>query len=143
MLNEIYIFSKKYSPPKTTLKDAEIMSEWGETQLEDREVDHSDPGNVSREEIEFYTMVYSFLEFEDFLFYLYPMAREFEKDKDFDNMEFFITSFDSVLNKNLKKLNEEDHQTLKRALLWLSELHPIEYSGIDETLNIQKFIGYL
>ena len=142
MIEEIYNFSKKFAPPKTTLKSAEIMSEWGKSTLEDRVIDHSDPKNVTREEIEFYTMIYAFLEFEDFLFYLYPMIKEFIKDKNFDNLDFFLYSFDSKLLKNINKLSNEDIKILRKTLTWLSEQHGVEYSGIDQTYNIQRFIGY-
>ena len=87
-IEELYNFSKNYAPPNFDLKNAEIASEWGNSKLEDREIDHSDPEKVTRYEIEFYTMIYAFLDFKDFLFYLYPMCREFEKDAEFENFFF-------------------------------------------------------
>jgi len=56
--------------------------------------------------LDFYEWVYPFLKFEDLLFYLYPIALEFERTKSLDCIDSFLYSLDRFVPIELSKLSK-------------------------------------
>ena len=60
--------SKKYGPPKISLRDARILDDYGDESHATRPIQHRVPEDVSKEDFDFYRHVFSFMEFADLLF---------------------------------------------------------------------------
>jgi len=141
----IYILSEKFSPPKIDLRKAQILDDYGDDSHAKLIVSHKKPGDVKREEFDYYGWVYPFMEPEDLLFYLYPMLIEYKKDRAIDCIDSFMYSLDRELNNLLLKLSDEDAETLKIALTEIWAIGSNTGSNADlndwyQCENIQKFI---
>ena len=118
---DVYKLSRKYSPPKIDLRDAEIMDSYGDESYAERAIEHRIPEDVSREDFDFYGWIYSFMNFEDLMFYLYPIASELEKDPDLDCIDSFMYSLDRILPIRMLSLGADDMSAIKLGLRWIWE----------------------
>ena len=137
MIHEkVYQLSKRYGPPICDLRSAEIADEWGDDKYAKREIDHKVPEDVTREDFDYYTQIYIHMNLEDLFFYLYPIALEYEKDKDFDRIDSFIYALNCKLPKKVDILTDEDLDAIIEGFEWIYHLHDIKD---EEWLN--SFIG--
>ncbi|MEM7599816.1 MAG: hypothetical protein AAF357_00185 [Verrucomicrobiota bacterium] len=137
----VYALSKKYGPPKIDLRRAEIMDSYGNEWNATRSIDHRVPENVSREDLDAYGWVYPFMKFPDLLFYLYPIALEYEKDLCIDCIDSFMYSLDRCLPEEMSKLHEDDREGLIAGLMWIWTSGDSGYADWVQCPNLQKAIG--
>jgi len=139
---EIYKLSEKYSPPKVDLRKAKIRDDYGDDRYSKLNIHHKKPSDVTRVEFDYYGWVYSFMEPEDLLFYLYPMLVEYKKDRRIDCIDSFMYSMDREINNLLRKLSVADAEVLKTAFkeIWKFGSND-ELNDWYQCENIQKFIG--
>ena len=144
MHEKVYNLSRKYGPPKTDLRIAEIMDSWGSEEHAQLILDHKVPEDVKKEDFDYYTQVFVFMELEDLLFYLYPVATLYEKDPGLDQYENYLFALNNKLPKRGKILSEEDKEALKEGLHWLYNQHPTdEFSEWETCTTLQMYMGYL
>ena len=122
---KVYNLSKRFGPPNWNLRSAELADEWGDGTHAKRPIDHKVPEDVSREDFDYYGSVYFHMEVEDLLFYLYPIAIEYSKDKSFDVVEDFVAALNCKLSEKIDVLTEEDIEALKEGVDWIFHLHDI------------------
>ena len=138
---DVYNLSKKYSPPKVNLRDAMIMDSYGDETYAKRSIQHSKPEDVTREDFDYYGWVYPFMKFEDLLYYLYPIAAEFEKDQTLDCIDGFMYSLDRALPSKKHLLEVADAAALNAALRWIWELGGDNAADWRQCPNLQDEIG--
>ena len=136
----VYSLSKKYAPPGIDLRSAEIMDSYGDESNATRPIDHRVPEDVSREDLDFYGWVYAFMEFNDLLFYLYPIALEFERDKKLGCIDAFMYSLDRFSGES-STLSAEDKAGLADGLRWIWNAAPRGYADWVQCPNLQALIG--
>jgi hypothetical protein len=138
----VYELSYKYSPPKINLRDAKIMDDYGDDSYAKREIKHIVPDDVLREDFEYYGWVYPFMEFEDLLFYLYPIALVFENNRELDCLDSFMYSLDRVLPTRKMLLTSEDTTALQDGLRWIWKTsNGDDYADWWQCPNLQLEIG--
>jgi hypothetical protein len=138
--DDIYSLSCRYSPPKINLRDAQIK-DYGNHKYSKRPIKHLKPKDVSREDFDYYGWCYSFMEFEDLLFYLHPIALEYEKDKTLDCIDSYMYSLDRSLPTKRGSLNQTDLNTIHEALKWIWEIGRDDYADWHQCPNLQSEIG--
>lgn len=137
----VYALSEKYGPPRIDLRRAEIIDSYGDDSYASRPIDHKVPEDVSREDLDFYGWVYAFMKFADLLFYLYPIALEYEKDLRIDCIDSFMYSLDQCLPDEMPKLPEDDREALIAGLNWIWTSGDSGYADWVQCPNLQKAIG--
>ncbi|MFK8027657.1 MAG: hypothetical protein AB8C40_06305 [Gammaproteobacteria bacterium] len=137
----VYEMSRKYAPPKINLRDAEIMDSFGDESHAKRAIKHLLPTDVSREDFDYYGWVYPFMEFKDLLFYFYPIADEYEKDKELDCVDSFMYSLDRELPIGKLELDHNDVLAIKEGLHWIWESGGEGYADWWQCPNLQQEIG--
>ncbi|MFK8049602.1 MAG: hypothetical protein AB8B81_14345 [Halioglobus sp.] len=138
---DIYNLSKSFGPPKISLRDGQILDDYGSEKFSKLPIDHKSPDDVKLEEIEYYGWVYPFLEPRDLIFYLYPLLVEFQKDMSLDCFDSFMYSMDRELEGLLESLSSEQVATLKSAFELVWNLGGDDGSDWFGCPNLQKFIG--
>ncbi len=138
---DIYNLSMKFSPPKVNLRKAQIIDDYGDESYAQLLVNHKKPDDVKREEFDYYGWVYSFVEPEDLLFYLYAIVIEYSKDKEIDCIDSFMYSINRELPKLQEKLTNDDKVTLENAFKTIWNLSGDDYVGFSQCKNIQELIG--
>ena len=81
------------------------------------------------------------MNFEDLLFYLYPVALEYSKDKCFDAIDGFMYSLDRYFPLEASKLPKEDYKKLIEGLRWIWDSGDLGYADWIQCANLQKAIG--
>ncbi len=137
----VYTFSEKYGPPKVDLRRAKILDDYGWDQWATLEISHRVPKDVSRKQLDHYGWVYSFMEFKDLLFYLYPVALEYERDPCGDFVDSFLYALDRRFDEGLKLLSDEDREALKAGLFWIWSDWGSDYAPWWQCKNLSAFIG--
>ena len=139
---DIYNLSCKFAPPKVDLRKAQILDDYGDESYAKLIVNHKKPGDVKREEFDYYGWVYPFMEPEDLIFYLYPILIEYEKDREIDCIDSFMYSMDREINNLLPKLSDGQKSVLKMAFneIWKVGSND-DFNDWYQCENIQKFIG--
>ena len=137
----VYELAKKHGPPRIDLRMAEIMDSYGDESRATHAINHCIPDDVSRADLDFYGWVYPFLHFEDLLFYLYPIAVEFERTKSLDCIDSFLYSLDRFVPIESSKISRYDQQSLLDGLRWIWNSAPLGYADWVQCPNLQKAIG--
>ncbi len=137
----VYQLSKKHGPPRIDLRMAQIIDGGGDERRASDRINHRIPDDVSKADLDFYGWVYSFLKFEDLLFYLYPIALEFERNKSLDCIDSFLYSLDRFVPTESSKLSVGDQQALLKGLRWIWNSAPSGYADWVQCPNLQKAIG--
>ena len=135
-----YNLSKRYSPPKIDLRQAEMLDSLGEDTYATRPIHHQVPEDVTKEDLDFYNFVFSYMELSDLLFYLYPVALEFEYDKCLDCIDSLFYTLEDELPKHVDSLSEDDLQGIKDALMWIWESHKLGYVDWIQCPYLQSLI---
>ena len=138
---DIYNLSKKYSPPKVNLRQAQILDDYGDDTYAKLLVNHDSPDKVKREEFDYYGWVYPFMEPEDLLFYLYAMVIEYENNKELDSIDSFMYSMDREINKLQKSLTEGEKEMLIKAFKVIWDVGNDDWADWYQCKNLQKLIG--
>ena len=138
----IYKLSKKFAPPKVDLRKAQILDDYGDESFSKLFVSHINPEDVKRKEFDYYISVYSFMEPEDLIFYLYPMLNEYKRDNKIEGIQSFMYSMDREIDNLILKLSREDKEVLKSALQEIWKIgNSNDFDEWYQCKNIQKFIG--
>ena len=137
----VYSLSKRYGPPNINLRDAEIEDSYGDETYATRPINHQVPEDVTKEDLDFYPQVYAFMEFRDLLFYLYPVALEYEKDKGLETIDSLFYSLERELPAQLESLSKDDQEAIIDALKWIWETHKLGYADWVQCIYLQKLIG--
>jgi hypothetical protein len=137
----VFNLSSKYGPPRIDLRMAEIMDSYGDESQATHKINHRIPDDVSRADLDFYGWIYPYLNFEDLLFYLYPIALEFERTKSLDCIDSFLYSLDRLISTESPKLPTEDQQALLDGLRWIWNSAPLGYADWVQCPNLQIAIG--
>ena len=138
---DVYNLSRKHSPPKVNLRDAQIMDSYGDESHAERMIQHLKPEDVTREDFDWYGWVYPFMDFEDLLYYLYPIAMEYEKDPDLDCIDSFLYSLDRSLPIRKLSLDDGDMAAIRAALCWIWESGGSDSADWRQCPNLQAEIG--
>ncbi len=117
------------------------MDSYGDEAYATRPIHHKVPEDVSREDLDFYGGVYSFMGFEDLLFYLYPIAREFERDKCLDCIDAFLYSLERLFPLMSVSLSPGDQEALLDGLHWIWNAAPLGYADWIQCPNLQAALG--
>lgn len=121
---KVYQLSKSYGPPEWDLQSAEIADEWGDNKYAQREINHNSPEDVSKEDFLYYTQIYVHMDLESLLFYLYPIALEYEKDSRlWDRVDSFIYALNCKAPEKFNELKDSEIEALSDGLLWIYEAH--------------------
>lgn len=120
----VLALSEKFGPPKINLRQAELLDGYGYNQGEyaERPIAHNMPWHVSREDLDYYWSVFSFMSDEpgSLLFYLYPVALEFERDRCLAALQSLLFSLDMTYPALLALLREpEDAAAFAEGLSWI------------------------
>lgn len=119
MHEAVYELSKRYSPPQTNLRDAEVLDCYGDDLAPGPDVDHQVPEDVTREDLDAYPWVFvSYFELEDLLFYLWPIAREFSRDQNLECVHYFLIGLNGAAYR-FRRLSLADQRALKEGLEWI------------------------
>lgn len=138
---QVYFLSRRYSPPKISIRDADIVDANGDDTNATHPINHQLPEHVSKEDLDFYAWVYPFMGFRDLLFYLYPVALEYEKFNCLECIDSFMYSLDRLLPEESSKLGEDDRSALLEGLKWIWNAGSPDYAPWDQCPNLQKAIG--
>jgi hypothetical protein len=136
----VYTFSESYGPPRIDLRRAKILDDYGDDQWSTLEVCHRYPKDVSRKELDHYAWVYPFMEFRDLLFYLYPVALEYERNPTCDFVHSFLYSLDSGFEEGVAELSDEDREALKAGLIWIWSDWGSDYAPWWQCKQLSEFI---
>ncbi|QDT13981.1 hypothetical protein [Alienimonas californiensis] len=120
----VLALSEKFGPPKINLRQAELLDGYGYNQGEyaQRPIAHNMPWHVSREDLDYYWSVFSFMSDEpgSLLFYLYPVALEFERDPALDASDGLLYVLDMNYSALQPLLREaEDAAAFAEGLNWM------------------------
>ena len=115
----VYKLSSRYSPPKISLRDARILDDYDDERNAKRAINHKIPDDVTHGDFEYYAWEFSFMEFEDLLFYFYSLALEYEKDKTIECIDSFMYSLDRILPSKKLSLTQEDINAIHEGLRWI------------------------
>lgn len=139
----VYELSRKHGPPRIDLRTAEIMDSYGFEGRATRAINHRTPNDVSRDDLDFYGWIYAFLEFEDLLFYLYPIALELDKSKSLYCIDSFMYSLNRFVPEESSKLTKIDQQALIEGLRWMWDAVQLGYTDWEEYTNLRIAIGIM
>ena len=137
----VYSLSRKYGPPEIDLHKAEIMDSYGDETCATHPINHRIPEDVTRDDFDHYQMVFAFMGFKDLLFYLYPIALEFERDKCLHCVDFFLYSLNRFVPEESSMLSAEDQQGFLEGLRWIWDAAPLGYADWVQCPNLQAAIG--
>jgi hypothetical protein len=137
----VYLMSRKYGPPKIDLRTAEIMDSYGDESCAKLPINHRVPEDVSKEDFDYYQWIFAFMGFEDLLFYLYPIALEYERDNSLNCIDSYMYSLDRFLPEASAKLPPKDQQALVDGLRWIWDAAPLGYADWVQCPNLQGAIG--
>jgi len=136
----VYALSERFGPPRVDLRQAQILDDYGDDQWATLHVSHRKPTDVTRKELDHYAWVYSFMEFKDLLFYLYPVALEYERNPRGDFIHSFLYSLDRRLEEGLESLSGDDREALKSALVWIWSTWGSDYAPWWQCKHLSEFI---
>lgn len=137
----VYRFSESFGPPRIDLRRARILDDYGDDTWATLPINHKIPNDVTRKELDFYAWVYSFMNFDDLLFYLYPVTREYERDPNGDFVYSYLYSLDMALPGNLGSLQEPELEALKSGLTWIWSHWGTDYAPWCQCKHLSAFIG--
>lgn len=137
----VYSFSERHGPPRIDLRMAQIRDDYGDDQWATLAVSHRYPNDVSRKELDHYARVYSFMGFRDLLFYLYPVALEYERNPNGDFVHAFLYSLDDRFEEGIKSLSDQDCEALKAGLIWIWSYWASDYAPWWQCKRLSRFIG--
>ncbi|NJO52950.1 MAG: hypothetical protein HC840_30140 [Leptolyngbyaceae cyanobacterium RM2_2_4] len=137
----VYSLSRKYGPPEIDLRKAEIMDSYGDETYAARPINHRVTEDVSRDDFDYYQWVFAFMGFKDLLFYLYPIALEYERDKCLNCVDSFMYSLNRFMPEELAQLSAEDQQGVLDGLRWIWDAAPLGYADWVQCPNLQAAIG--
>ena len=135
----VYNLSKSCGPPHLDLRKAEIKDSYGDDSHASHPISHRVPEDVTREDLEFYPAVWGFLDFSDLLFYLYPVALEYETDRDLKCIDQYLYRVDRQIAE-ATTFSQEEQDALKEGLLWIWNAWPswtVDWFGCD---SLREFI---
>ena len=123
MLNKLKSYSSLFGPPKVDLREAQIKDCYGDEKYAQVPIHHIDPTDVTFEELDYYgRLVYAFMNFSDVVFYTYSVFVNFEKDYEFEHMDFLLYNYDRY-TESLEQLPSKSFQILKDSCHYLFSLH--------------------
>jgi hypothetical protein len=137
----VYELSKKYGPPTIDLRTARIRDDYGDESSATRPIKHRVPEDATKEDFDFYQDVFAFMEFADLLFYLYPIALEFERNAELNCIDSFMYSLDQFVPRESSKLPPSEQESLKDGLVWIWDAAPPRYADWGHCRNLQAAIG--
>ena len=137
----VYDLSKRYSPPTTDLRKAEIMDSYGDESYATRPIQHLVPEDVTRVDLDHYAHVWAFMQFHDLLFYLYPVVLQYELDNKIECIDFYLYSFDRLINQNLPQLEAYDKDAVIQGLQWIWDAGSTDYADWRQCPNLQRVLG--
>lgn len=137
----VHALSKKFGPPRIDLRKAEILDSYGDESYATRPIHHRVPEDVSREDLDFYGWVYAFMEFEDLLFYLYPVISEYARDNSLDCIDSFMYSLDRCVPEKSSQLKPDDQENFNEGLQWIWSAAPPGDADWVQCPNLQAAIG--
>ena len=137
----IYDLSERWGPPQINLRDAKILDDYGDDLYPTRSIEHSKPSDVTRNDLDFYGWVYAFMGFHDLLFYLYPVALEYERDVRIDCIHPFMYSLDTWLPSKMPELSERDQAAVLAALEWIWYSGDSGFAPWNQCPALQSAIG--
>lgn len=140
---EVYKLSRKYGPPETDLRQAEIADSYGSEEHAQRPIAHRVPEDVTDEDLDYYTGIYPHMALEDLVFYLYPIAIRFLHDPEFDRIDSFLYALNFKINQAHHRLDDREREDLKEGLHWLLDMHPTEAADWEWCRHLQRFMGLL
>lgn len=138
---DVYNLSLQYSPPQVNLRDAQILDDYGDETYATMPIVHHSPNDVKRTELEFYVWIYPFVAGTDLLFYLYPIALEYEKDKHLECVSSFLYTLDRRVETLLAEINQAQQDALINGLKWIYESGGTDYADWWQCPNLQRLIG--
>lgn len=138
---DVYELSKRHSPPKIDLLGADTLYRYGRERQGSHPISHIVPEDVTREDFDHYPYVFAFMEFEDLLFYLYPICLEYERDIEIDCIDSFMYSLDPFVPESHLKLSQADQNAVISGLSWIWNSSPLGYADWIQCPNLQAAIG--
>ncbi|MDP5144507.1 hypothetical protein [Rheinheimera baltica] len=138
-----YKISKRFSPPKTDLRKALILDDYGDESYALMEITHKLPEDPSIEEFNYYGWIYSFMAAEDLLFYLYAVLVVADTVRTIDDGPDWLDSYIFSVDRSLPEiiqLVEEDVESLRAELKALSRILMVYEEEQASVPNIMKFI---
>ena len=138
-----YKLSERFAPPKTDLRKARILDDYGDDTCATLEISHKRPEDPSIEEFNFYGWVYPFMDPEDLLFYLYSVSLVADDVHTIDDgpdwLQSYLFSFDRSLTE-IMRLAGEDIDLLRAELKQLSRILMAYEEDQSSVPGIMKFI---
>lgn len=140
---EIYELSYKYRNPQINLRDARILDDYGDEEYATRLLNHRLPEYVVREDFDFYGWVYAFMNFDDLLFYIYPMLIEFEGDSSIDVIDSFFYSLERLVENGqyANYLDEIGVSVFQKSILKFHEIDKDREIPWWQCTNLCELVG--
>ena len=98
---------------------ARLDCPYGDDASVSRDIDHRHPDDVTRDDMDFYVWCFSYRDFPSLLFYLYPIAREYEVDKGLECIDLFLYTLDQCLPSEADKLPAMHQSTIHTGFRWI------------------------
>ena len=140
----VYALAKGFAPPKVDLRQGEVEGSYGNEAYAKRSVQHVNPEDPTREDLEYYCDSYPFLEPTDMIYYFYAWFRELSNDENIGGMpDNFFYSLGWRLPDLIQLLDEAQLLALYCGLVALWEGMEFPLTSIDWTgsENLLKFLG--
>lgn len=137
----VYELSKRYSPPKIDLLGADTLDGYGYERQGSYPICHIVPEDVTRQDFDHYPYVFAFMNFDDLLFYLYPVCLEYERDNGINCIDSFMYSLDRFVPEALQKLLKSDQDAVISGLNWIWNAAPFDNADWVQCPNLQAVIG--
>ena len=138
---DIYSLSKRFSPPRTDLRKAKILDDYGDDSYSKLKITHKLPDDVTRKEFDYYGWVYPFMDAEDLLFYLYAIVIEYEDNRRLECIDSFMYSMDRKITDIQKILSDEENKILKNAFQLIWNIGGNDWVDWAPCINLQRLLG--
>ncbi|MFH5805699.1 hypothetical protein [Alienimonas sp. DA493] len=137
----VLALSEKHGPPPIDLRQAELLDGFGYNKGEyaKRPIAHNMPWHVSREDLDYYRSVFAFMcdEPGSLLFYLYPVALEFERDPTLEASDGFLYCLDMSYEELRPLLREaEDAAAFAEGLNWILNVRGPDWAPFYQCPNL-------
>lgn len=117
------------------------MDDYGDATYATHPINHRIPEDVSRDDFDHYHDTFAFMGFNDLLFYLYPIALEYQRDNNLHCVNSFMYALDRFVPEESSKLLAEDYQGFLAGLQWIWDAAPLGYADWVQCRNLQAAIG--
>ena len=119
----VLALSEGFAPPRVNLRQAEILDACGDASSATHHVSHSRPWDVMRADLDAYPDAWTFMDPTDLLFYLWPVATEYERDPTLTAVDMFVPSLDRCVPELLPQLDAPQRAALAEGVAWLRGDH--------------------